>query len=177
MSLTLNLGVLDVAYSDASNGGKETSTADVAGFLEANYAVMGTFFTLYQDKIAQWLADDMANSIQTLVSTGGAIDTSGRSGSASHKVAGMNKKRVVTSEQSGTFTYGADQKIENAFRTFLFAGEMKRISGGPNLSAAAQAGKTKRTKSGYTKGKKARPDFVDTGLYASSFRAWTTYSA
>jgi hypothetical protein len=172
--MQLNLGVLDVAYSDAANGGKETSTGDVAAILEKNYAVMGTFFELYKDKIAQWLADDMAASLQTLVNSGGRIDTSGRTGTASHKVAGMSAKRVVSGDQLGTLTYGADQKIENAFRTFLFAGEMKRISGGANLSAAAQAGKTKRTKSGFTKGKKARPDFVDTGLYASAFRAWTT---
>ena len=94
MSLTLNLGVLDVTYSDASGDGS-TSTGDVAQFLEANYEVMGTFFELYQDKIAQWLADDMAASIQTLVNSGGRIDTSGRGSSASHQIAG--KKRTASS--------------------------------------------------------------------------------
>jgi hypothetical protein len=159
MGLTLKLGTLDVAYSDAGSGA--TTTGAVAEILEANYGVMGTFFDLYQDRIAQWLADDMAASIQNLVNSGGRIDTSGRGGSASHQVS-----------QSGTLTYGADQKIEQAFRAFLFGGEMSKIKGA-QISAVAQAGKTKRTKSGYTKGKKARPDFVDTGLYASSFRAWT----
>ena len=168
MGLTLNLGTLDVAYSDAGSGA--TTTGAVAEILEANYGVMGTFFDLYQDRIAQWMADDMAASIQNLVNSGGRIDTSGRGGSASHQVAG--KRRTVSGSQSGTLTYGADQKIEQAFRAFLFGGEMSKIKGA-QISAVAQAGKTKRTKSGYTKGKKARPDFVDTGLYASTFRAWT----
>lgn len=171
------LGVLDVAYSDAANGGKETSTGDVAEILEKNYAVMGTFFALNEDKIAQWLADDLAASIQTLLNTGGSIDTSGRGGSASHRVAGVN--RTANGTQSGTFTYGADQKIEAAFRTFIFSGQMQQklfasaIMKAPIISAAAQAGKSKRFKSGYTKGRKARPAFVDSGLYVSAFRAWT----
>jgi hypothetical protein len=168
LSLKLNLGVLVVSYSDASGGA--TTTAEVADILEKNYAVMDTFFTLYQDKIAQWLADDMAASIQTLVNSGGTIDTSGRGSSAAHQLAG--KKRTVSGSQSGTYTYGADQKIEAAFRQFLFSGEMDKIHGSP-ISAAAQAGKTKRTKSGYTKGRKPRPFGVDTGLYVSAFRAWT----
>jgi hypothetical protein len=170
MNLTLKLGVLDVSYSDASSGG-ETTTGAVAEILEKNYAVMGTFFEAYKDKIAQWLADDMANSIQDLLNGGPAINTGARGGSASHIVAGA--KRTASGEQSGTLTFGADQKIENAFRQFLFSGEMEKMRGGV-ISQAAQAGKTKRTKSGYTKGKKARPFAVDTGLYASAFRAWTS---
>jgi hypothetical protein len=51
------------------------------------------------------------------------------------------------------------------------AGELQM---GGGISAAADAGKSKRFKSGYTKGRKARPAFVDTGLYVSSFRAWVT---
>lgn len=171
MSLMLKLGVLDVAYSDA--GGGETTTGDVATILEQNYGVMETFFELYQEKIAQWLADDMAASIQTLVNSGGRINTATRGGSATHRVSGVN--RTVGGEQSGTLTYGADQKIETAFRQFIFGGEMQRIVGsiGGTVSAAAVAGKSKRFKSGYTKGRKERPAFVDTGLYVSAFRAWT----
>jgi len=168
VSLVLNLGVLDVNYSDASGGGV-TSTYDVAMILEENYGIMQTFFDLYQDRIAQWIADDLANSIQMLAN-GVGIDTGGGSGSASHQLAG--KRRSVSGSQSSTLTYGADQKIEEAFRAFIFGGEMTKITGS-SISAAAQAGKTKRTKSGYTKGKKARPDFVDTGLFVSAFRAWT----
>ncbi len=171
MSLTLKLGVLDVAYSDASNGGGETTTGAVAEILEKNYAVMGTFFELYKDKIAQWLADDMSNSIQDLVNGGPGINMGSRSSVASHIISGA--KRSVSGEQSGTLTFGADQKIEAAFRAFIFGGEMSKIKGA-QLSADAVAGKTNRTKSGYTKGKKARPDFVNTGLYVSAFRAWTS---
>ena len=67
-------------------------------------------------------------------------------------------------------------KIEQAFRAFIFSGEMgilNKALTGEDLSAAAAAGKTKRTKSGYTKGRKARPAFVDSGLFVSAFRAWT----
>lgn len=170
MGLTLKLGVLDVSYSDASNGGQETTTAVVAEQLEKNYAVMGTFFELYKEKIAQWLADDMANSIQDLLNGGPGINPGARGSSATHRVAGKN--RTASGEQSGTLTFGADQKIEAAFRQFLFSGEMEKIRGSA-ISAAAAAGKTKRTKSGYTKGKKPRPFGVDSGLYASAFRAWT----
>lgn len=171
--MRLILGVLDLAYSDASNGGGETTTGDVAAILEKNYAVMGTFFELYQEKIAQWLADDMAASIQTLVNSGGRINTATRGGSATHRVSGVS--RTVGGEQSGTLTYGADQKIETAFRQFIFGGEMQRIVGsiGGTVSAAAVAGKSKRFKSGYTKGRKERVAFVDSGLYVSAFRAWT----
>ncbi len=112
----------------------------------------------------------MANSIQDLVSGRGSINTGSRGTSASHKVGG--KKREVSGEQSGTYTYGADQKIEAAFRAFIFGSEMAKLRGAV-ISKAAQSGKSKRFKSGYTKDRKARPAFVDTGLYVSAFRAWS----
>jgi hypothetical protein len=169
VSLTLSLGVLDVPYNDAATGAFGETTGDVAEILEKNYGVMAAFFESRKEKIAQWLADDMANSIQALVNGGRTINAGSRSSSAKSIVSGM--KYAVSGEQSGTLTYGADQKIEAEFRAFIFGGEMEKIQGA--ISAAAQAGKTKRTKSGYTKGKKARPFAVDTGLYVSAFRAWT----
>ena len=174
--MILHLGVLDVSYSDASGGG-ETTTGDVAEILEKNYGVMETFYELRKEKIADFLADSMAQSIEMLVKSGRRIDTGERSSFASHKLAGMRKKRRVESDQSGSLTYGADQKIKQEFRAFIFSNEMGRLYqafSGAALSAAAAAGKTKRTKSGYTKGRKERPAFVDTGLYVSSFRAWTS---
>lgn len=169
--MILNLGVLDVSYADKKTG-KNVTTFDVAQFLEKNYAVMETFFESRKDQIALWLAEDMANSIQDLAN-GRGINTGSRATSASHKIAGV--KREVASEQSGTYTYGADQKIEAAFRQFIFSDEMSKMRG--VVSAAAKAGKTKRTKSGYTKGKKARPFAVDSGLFVSAFRAWSSEGA
>ena len=181
--ITLHLGVLDVAYSDASSDGAKT-TGEVAEGLENGFGkahgkggfhIMQKFFDSRKDKIAQWLADDMAASIQTLVNTGGRIDTSGRVSSASHQIAG--KKRIVSGEQFGTLTYGADQKIETEFRAFIFSSEMQATltaAGGGSISAAADAGVNHRKKKAYAKANKARPAFVDTGLYVSSFRAWTS---
>lgn len=173
MSLALNLGVLDVAYSDA-NGSGETSTGDVAEILEKNYHVMQKFFESRQDKIAQWLADDMANSIEMLANGSGPISTASRKSSAQHVLAGV--KRTAGGVQSGSLTYGADQKIEAEFRAFIFSGEMQTAmsaAGGGRLSAAADAGVNHRKKKAYAKSNKARPAFVDTGLYVSAFRAWT----
>ena len=172
--MILVLGVLDVAYSDAN--GPVTTTGDVAEGLEEQYQVMTTFFERRKEKIAGWLADSMAQAIENLTKSGQRIDTVGRESSAEHVVRGM--KRSVSGMDSGSLTYSADQKIEAEFRAFIFSSEMaisySALTGGEDLSQAAAAGKTKRTQSGFTKGKKARPAFVDTGLYVSSMRAWTT---
>jgi hypothetical protein len=153
--MILHLGVLDVAYSDA-NGDGSTSTGDVAEILEANYHVMETFYELRREKIAGYLADSMANAIQALVNSGRRPDT------------------------RSTFTFEADQKIETEFRTFLDANEMGRLYAaftGRSLSAAADRGVNHRKKNPYAQSNKARPAFIDTGLYRASFRAWTTQGA
>lgn len=173
--MKLILGVLDVAYTEQPGPMKRkqgpqraTTTGKVAEILEKNYAVMETFFASRKDQIAQWIADDMAKSIQDLVK--GGIDTSGRMSTVSHRIGG--KQRTVSAEQAGSYTYGADQKIEAAFRAFIFGREMAKLKGAV-ISKAAQAGKSKRFKSGHTPGKQARPEFVDTGLYVAAFRAWS----
>lgn len=61
---------------------------------------------------------------------------------------------------------GAEQKIESSFREFLFSYEVEQFTG---PTEAALQGRTKRRKSGYGP---RRPSFVDTSLYANSFRAW-----
>ena len=175
MGLVLNLGVLDVGYSDANGSGQ--TTGYVAGVLEKNYGIMGTFLEINKEKIAGYLADAMADSIQVLVNTGGRINTGGRMSSASHILAGT--QRTVSGRQSGSLTFAADQKIETLFREFIFSGQMGRINfalTGKPLSAAAAAGVNHRKMHPYAKANKARPDFVDTGLFVSSFRVWTTAS-
>jgi hypothetical protein len=150
----LVLGVVDVAYSDAAGGataGAKT-TGDVATILEAKYGIMAAFVDLRYDKIAGYLADSMAASIERLVKSGQRVD------------------------ETATLTYGGDQKIEREFRAFLSANELAHLvaaAGGGVLSQAAEAGVSHRRKRPYAK-RKARPAFVDTGLYMASFRAWTT---
>ena len=152
MSLTLHLGVVDVAYSDASSSSSGAkTTGDVAEILEANYHVMQTFFELNKEKVARALADSMAASIQRLINTGERID------------------------ERASLTAGADAKIETAFRAFIFSNEMSRLHfalTGQALVAAAAAGVNHRLKHPCAKKNKPRPAFVDTGLYVSSFRAW-----
>lgn len=153
--MDLILGVIDVAYSDQSGAGANT-TAEVAQILENRYAVMATFYYSRQDKIAEWLAESVANAIEMTV------------------VAGRNMSP----------TFEAEQNIEAEFRAFLDADEMsKMVAGlsegelaalgpGANFSGAAQAGVNHRKKHPYSSKNKARPAFIDTGLYQQSFRAW-----
>jgi hypothetical protein len=156
MSVVLHLGVVDVAYSDASGSGAKT-TGDVAALLEERYHIMSTFFALRRFTIASLFADNMAASIKRLARTGERIDT------------------------RASLTYGADQKIETSFRRFIFDGEMDTLNfaltGQDRLTAAAAAGVNHRRKHPYAKKNKPRPSFVDTGLYVQSFRAWTSVSA
>ena len=52
-----------------TESGEET-TGEVAQFLENKYHVEEIFFEENQDKIAEWLAEHMADAIDTLVATG-----------------------------------------------------------------------------------------------------------
>ena len=176
MGLTLHLGVLVVGYSDASDSGAK-DTGEVADLLEQRYHIMETFYQLRREKIAGYLADSMANSIQMLVNSGRRIDTAVRGTSASHVLAGV--KRTVSGDQSGSLAYSADQKIEADFRAFLYGGEMNRMFKaltGQEISDAAARGVSHRKKHPYAQSNPARPFAVDTGLYASSFRVWSSES-
>lgn len=154
--MKLVLGVLDVAYSDASKGGA-TTTAEVARILEDRYHVMETFYFSRQDKIDDWLAGSISRAIETMAETGEAVMP----------------------------TFEAEQRIEAEFRAFLSANEMATMLGSLTASerdyfmgstggfmGAATAGVNHRKKHPYAKRNKARPAFIDTGLYQASFRAW-----
>lgn len=58
-------------------------------------------------------------------------------------------------------------KIDKAFRDYLNSGEWEQTSGMPTKAALSgvRSGKMK-------KDSKARPSFIDTGLYRASFRSW-----
>ncbi len=144
----LQLGVLEVGYSQTENGKtKPTTTFAVATILEENYHVMGTFYRLREAKIAAFLADSMANAFQDRI----------------------NGRTVGRSPM-----YDAEQKIEAEFRSFIFANEMNKFSlllTGQPISAAAARGVNHRRKHPHTMKNPSRPAFVDTGLYVQSFRA------
>jgi hypothetical protein len=144
----LSLGVLDVAYTqDEGNGISHTTTGKVAQILEDNYHIMATFFALRDEQIAGFLADAMAQAF-------------------SDKVNG----RTV----GGSPMADAEQRIEAEFRAFIFSNEINTLSMAVTstpISAAAARGVNKRKMHPYAKANKARPAFVDTGLYVASFRA------
>lgn len=169
--MQLMLGVLDVSYSDASGSGTDTTYA-VAVKLEERYAPMQTFFNSRKQKIADWLAQDMAHSLERIVQGKGIASSKGASFSNKfHKIADENYER-------SSLTYGADQKIEREFRQFLASNEMGLHADAQGLggTASAKAGVSHRFKDVMNAKKKrgSRPFLIDTGLYSSVFRAYTT---
>lgn len=143
----LSLGVLDVAYSDAQGGDGTTTTGEVADILEKRYQVMQTFFDLKGGLIADAIGVAMGIQIQNL----------------------MRGEKIQANSM-----HGAEQKIEHLFRSFLDANEMQKLtlalSGAP-LSIAAMKGQNQRKLKPSSKRNKARPAFVDSGLYRRSFQA------
>jgi hypothetical protein len=172
---------LDVAYSsahtsDPDSPAAQTTTGEVAERLEEKWQPMGTFYEQNKQSIAEWLAEDMAASLNDLIKRGSAIKGSGkRTTFGLHQwYEPKGERRTLTSESS-SLTYGADQKIERAFRRFLASNVMQTImdvkqQGG---TYSAKQGVSHRFKRPNAK-RKARPVFIDTGLYSATFRAWTT---
>ena len=154
--MKLALGVLDVAYSDAA-AKKATTTGEVAQILEDRYHVMETFYVANEEFVADELAKSISNTIDSL---------------------GVGAPPTINP------TLEATQAIERRFRQFLDQREMAKLVAGlsPELQAAmgrsgqfggaAARGVSHRKKHPYSKKNKARPEFIDTGLYQQSFRAW-----
>jgi hypothetical protein len=135
--MKLHLGVIDVPYTD----GPQT-TGDVAEILEEKYGVMGFFYELHGNQVADALADSLEGAMENLM--------------AGAPVGSVNPFR------------SAESNIETMFRLFLDAKEMDgKASGVP--TGAALMGKSKRLKR--THGE-PRPSFVDSGLYQTSFKCW-----
>ena len=153
--MKLVLGVLDVAYSDAQSGAK--TTGDVAEILEQKYHPMETFYEARKTQIADYLAQSVVDAIEVVVRGGRHVQP----------------------------TFAGAQKIEAEFRAFLSANEMGKLgflsdaereytlTHAPKYTGAAQAGVSHRKKHPYAAKNKARPVFIDTGLYQASFRAYT----
>ncbi|WP_431290403.1 hypothetical protein [Burkholderia cepacia] len=142
--LTLHLGVIDVAYTGA--GAKPgVTTGDVATFIEDEYHVMRIFLEMYEEEIGELLANEVAGEIESLAQ-------------------GKPVRGLALDVSTG--------KIGELFRDFLDAREWKSASG--QAIAAADEGVNHRKKRPYAAENPARAEFVDTGLYQASFRAWIT---
>ncbi|SDH09483.1 hypothetical protein SAMN05216466_10779 [Paraburkholderia phenazinium] len=151
--VTLCLGVVDVGYSD---GEGTKTTGDVAGYLEDQYHIMRTFLELYEDQIGEFLADAMVGEIESMAQ--------GRPLAVFGKDLNTSLGKVMISGAS------VNGKIERAFNNYLDLREWKQTSG--QSVEAANQGVSHRKKQPLKK-RPARAEFVDTGLYAASFRAWT----
>lgn len=148
MSLTLNLGVVDVPYADPpSKDGKakphNVTTGDVAGWLENKYHPVQIFYEQNAEKIAGYLSESLAGALESVL-------------------------MGAPAESAAPFA-AAETMIDNDFRQFLALGVMEQL-GYPGVpTKAALEGRSSRLK----KGRGARrPSFVDTGLYVQSFRTW-----
>ncbi|EJP6912203.1 hypothetical protein NY642_001281 [Salmonella enterica] len=60
--ITFHLGVIDVPYED-----ENTTTGDVAEYLEEKYQIMQTFFDRYSNDIADLMTNDMATSLENMM--------------------------------------------------------------------------------------------------------------
>ena len=152
--MKLMLGVVDVAYSGKDGA---TTTGDVAGYLEDEYHIMRTFLELYEDQIGEFLADAMVGEIESMAQ-GRPLAVFGKDLNTS-----LGKVMIAGASVNG--------KIERAFNNYLDLREWKQTSG--QTVDAAEQGVNHRKMRPTASTNKARAEFVDTGLYAASFRAWT----
>jgi len=60
--ITFHLGVIDIPYEDDN-----TTTGDVAQYLEEKYQIMQTFFERYGNDIADLMSNDLAASIENMM--------------------------------------------------------------------------------------------------------------
>ncbi|MHB8388158.1 MAG: hypothetical protein ACYDBH_01095 [Acidobacteriaceae bacterium] len=152
--MKLALGVDDIPYANPDNPNPKT-TFEVASILEGKYNVMETFYVSREEKIADFLADGMAQAIQQLAKTGRVIDPYFRAG------------QKIKDE----FTTFINNQEMSALIASMSEGETKAFNWMMTFDSSANAGHSSRKKHSYAKGK-PRPAFVDTGTYLRSFRAW-----
>jgi len=165
--MKLILGVVDIPYSAAPPAHRtykakaglrkkaqavkpapapsNVTTGDVAGWLEDRYHVMEIFFEEKKEDVAKALENSLAGAFETMLMGGNAAPSFSASASA-------------------------ESEIDSMFQDFLSNKEMERI-GYPGVpTQAALDGVSHRFKRPYAK-RAARPSFIDTGLYQSSFKS------
>lgn len=143
---TLQLGVLDIPYSDnPEEGSKDVSTTgDVAEILEGKYHLFTAFYVEHENDINKALMDGFEDALESML-MGAPAD-------------------------ADPFAAGC-QKIDQEFRTFLMKAEIEKMGIDGVPTKAALDGKSIRFKR--KKGPR-RPSFIDSGLLEASFRSWVT---
>lgn len=163
MTLTLNLGVVDIPYGDAyaprtrrkgssaSSGSK--STGDIAEILEDKYHIMEIFFETNRDFVLKSMDDIFVGHLTNML-------------------AGVGAPKDAT---SGDLFRPAMEKIGTAFRDFITQKKLDGV-GVPGVpTQASLTGVSHSFARPYQK-RAPRPSFVDTGLYRRSFEAWVDVS-
>lgn len=160
MTVRLNLGVVDIPYGASqaparrrgsrvrppTPAGRNT-TGDVAEILEARYGIMNKFMEIHGQKVADEIAGAMQDKLEALL-------MGGPGPSADEKI----------------LPEGALSGVEQTFREMLDKRELDgKIPGVP--TQASLAGVSHRMQNPYAK-RGARPSFIDTGAYQTTFRAW-----
>lgn len=114
--ITLHLGVIDIPYED-----EDTTTGDVAEFLEEKYQIMQTFFDRYGREIADMMSNDLAGGLENIM-------------------AGAPMPRDPLAESMS--------QVHNLFVAFLDNEEMNGMTGVPTLRALEGISKRFKEKKG-----------------------------
>lgn len=114
--ITLHLGVIDIPYE-----GEETTTGDVAGYLEEEYQIMQTFFDRYSNEIIGFMTDDLAAGLENML-------------------AGAPQSRDPFAK--------AMSKVHNLFVAFIDNQEMNGMPGVPTRRALEGISKRLKNKKG-----------------------------
>jgi hypothetical protein len=145
--MKLHLGVIDRPYENASPDGSTaaTTTGEVAQWLENRYHIMEIFYHFHEQEIADKLAEGMGDALEAV---------------------------MVGAPPSLNPTTEALSTEETVFKLWLALGEVEKVGipGVPTL--AAQNRQSLRLKLKKKLRGPARPSFIDTGLYQSSFKMW-----
>jgi hypothetical protein len=145
--LKLHLGVIDQPYAQDSPDGskKAVTTGEVAQWLENRYHIMEIFYQFHEQEIADKLAEGMGDALEAI---------------------------MMGAPPSLQPTLEALSAEEAVFKLWLALGEIEKlgIPGVPTL--AAQNRESLRLKLKKKFRGPARPSFIDTGLYESSFKMW-----
>jgi hypothetical protein len=144
LNLKLHLGVLQTQEW----GNSQWDTYDVAKHLEEAYGLYSAFAEYEGQKMADYLADSVAGSIETILQ------------------GGVSKDPFA----SGT------AKITQDFREFISSQTAEKVlapgtDARPVPTKAALVGRSKRKARPYAKGDR-RPSFIDSGIFEKSIKTW-----
>jgi hypothetical protein len=160
--LTLNLGVIDIPYSEpkkekkarkakrsrptkAAGSSVTKTTGDVAEILEEKYGILDAFAFARLPDIAKALEDSIAGELETIMMGGRA---------------------------SGNPFASAESGITTMLKDFISKQQVEQIGIAGVPTQAAKDGVNHRLKHPYAKANPQRPSFMDTTLYWQTLKAW-----